>query len=121
MAVHVPLHCSPFADPDTYPLSRFNILKTYLEDDTADANSVAVTITATINGPVSATCPTLEDDTASGVSNLWATVLAIAAQVTYDHPWQDKLVALAAAIKTLHAPAHLDMEAWLWRGYGPIW
>lgn len=121
MAASIPLHCPPFANPDTDPLSRFDILNIYLEDDKANANSMAVTVTATINGPVSATCPTLEDDPASGASNLWATILAIAAQIPYDHPRQDKLVALIAAIKTLPAPAHLDMQAWMRRGYGPIW
>ena len=101
------------------------MLKTYLEGNTADADSAAVTVTATINGPIEAIRSPIErDDTASiasSVDSLWGTVLAIAVQVPYDHPWQNKLVALVVATTSLPAPAHLDVDVRSCRGYGHIW
>ena len=120
MAVHVPLHCPSFAKPGTEPFSRFNVLKAYLENDAADVNSAAITVAAPINEPVSGT-PLTRDDIAGGVSNLWATVLVIVAQVPYDHPWQDKLVALVSATRFLPEPAYLEAGSWLNRYFRTVW
>lgn len=121
MAAHIVLQVPSFVDPTIEPFSRFDTLRRYLEDGTATAENAAVQVTASINGPVSATYPMLDDDVAGGVSNLWATLFAITEQIPYDHPWQDKLVALVTAIKNLPSPPRLEIDSWRAKGYAPLW
>jgi len=121
MAVSISLQAPSLADPTTELFPRFDALKEYLEDENATAESAAVDVTASINGPVSATYPALDDDIAGGVSNLWGTIFAIVEQIPYDHPWQARLVALVAAIKTLPCPPHLDTASWAAKGHFPMW
>ena len=104
-----------FADePDEYYPKynrvKFDMLVGHLQDDHEPVEDASKRITASINGPISPTNPVLDENIKSGIFTTWATVLSIAYQIPYGHPWQDKLAALVKAIKALPPPSRPDLE-----------
>ena len=88
---------------------QFNILTQYL----AGSETAAKNITASINGPATPKNSLCDDKLESAIADLWNLILSTAIQIPYDHPWQDRLVALVDEIKALPPPSRPDLQGLL--------
>lgn len=94
-------------------------MQSYLREHTRTPLETATEVTANINASNYASRSEL--GVVGEVANLWATILALAEQIPYDHSWQDRLIHLFRAIKELPPPSHLNTDTWRHRGYTTLW
>lgn len=119
MAIHVALQVTSYTSLTIKSFSRHDAIRQFLDGETLTAETVATQVKASINGAVSTGKSVL--DVGGGTGNLWGTLFKVVEQTPYDHPWQDKLVAVVAAINDLPPRPDLNAEAWAWREHTPVW
>lgn len=107
------LHTSDNGEPWAINQRTFDILSTYLQDDTTlSPTDVAKNIDELfpLNRPQEGDQE--NEDVTSFLLEMWGVVICLAEQIPWDDPRQKKLVEVIQALKDLPGPKTIQMDDW---------
>jgi hypothetical protein len=113
----IQLHPDPSESHPSYH-SNFTLIKSFLENDMSSTPQLSRDLTH----PINTWSPNDGIYLWSAISNIWHPLLVIVIQIPENHPWQDRIVALADEISKTPRPSLLGSEVdEIERDCGRLW